>query len=229
MFTNLYVLFLIVIITPLEKMESKTQKIIIFYLYTKDEQRMNFNASLNEYNINCRPHPDGLSSIRTKEINDRIYDRNIPSQVLQPYLDVRPVMTKYSIMPIVDPRAPSNVPMIQQPIYNTNSVFNPGNNGAPWSGFASNINIESELKGQVFALQSCSKSVYVPSSNSDLYHFGFKPDPSKNQEMQPFQELFAHEHFTKFNPNPENIGNDNFNNCTRQQLKNIPEPTSDCR
>ena len=191
---------------------------------------MNFNASLNEYNINCNPHPDGLSSNRTKEINDRIYDRNIPSQVLQPYLNVRPVMTKYSIMPIVDPRAPTNVPMIQQPIYNTESVFNPGNHGAPWSGFASNINIESELKGQIYALQSCSKSVYVPSSNSDLYQFAFKPDPSRNQETQQFQELFAQEHFNKFNPNPENIGNDKFYNCTRQQLKNIPEPTSfsDC-
>jgi hypothetical protein len=32
--------------------------------------------------------------------NMRIYDRNIPSQMLQPYIDVRPVMTKYSYFPI---------------------------------------------------------------------------------------------------------------------------------
>ena len=50
------------------------------------------------------------SQIR-KETNSRIYDRNIPSQMLQPYLEVRPVMTKYSYFPIVDPRKPINVPM----------------------------------------------------------------------------------------------------------------------
>lgn len=190
---------------------------------------MNFNANLNEYNINCTPHPNGLSSTRTREINDRIYDRNIPSQMLQPYLSVRPVMTKYSIMPIVDPRAPINVPMQQQPIYNPEVVFNPGNNGAPWSGFASNINVESELKGQIFALQSCSKSVYVPSSSSDLYQFSFRSDASRNGEVQPFQELFKQEHFDNFNPNTEKIATDNFYNCTRQQLMNVPDPTPNCR
>jgi len=44
-----------------------------------------------------------------EETNKRIYDRNIPSQVLQPYLDVRPAMTKYSYFPIVDPRKELNV------------------------------------------------------------------------------------------------------------------------
>ena len=33
-----------------------------------------------------------------EQTNTRIYDRNIPSQMLQPYLDVRPVMTKYSLI-----------------------------------------------------------------------------------------------------------------------------------
>ena len=40
------------------------------------------------------------SQIHT-QTNERIYNRNIPSQMLQPYLDVRPVMTKYSYFPIV--------------------------------------------------------------------------------------------------------------------------------
>ena len=56
------------------------------------------------------------SSIQSS-INNRIYDRNIPSQMLQPYLSVRPVMTKYSLMPIVSPRAPINTPLQQQPQY----------------------------------------------------------------------------------------------------------------
>ena len=77
-----------------------------------------------------------------EQTNQRISDRNIPSQMLQPYLNVRPVMTKYSYFPIVDPRKPINVPLKQMPTYNVNTMFNPGNDTAPWSGFASNINLE---------------------------------------------------------------------------------------
>ena len=159
------------------------------------------------------------ASQRTNTINTRMYDRNIPSKMLQPYLSVRPVMTKYSIMPIIDPRSSINTPLRQQPIYNTNSVFNPGNTQSPWSGFATNINKESELRNQIFALQKCSQSVYVPSSNSDLYQFSFRSDD--NAKQQPFPDLFHKEHFNSFNPNTENIGQGIFQNCTRQQLKDV--------
>ena len=46
-----------------------------------------------------------------EEENKKLYDRNIPSQPLQPYLNVRPVMTKYSFLPIVDPRRDLSVPL----------------------------------------------------------------------------------------------------------------------
>jgi hypothetical protein len=69
-------------------------------------------------------------------------------------------------------------------------------------------------------LQKCSQAVYVPSSNSDLYKFGFKPS---DQKQQPFPELFTREKFNQFNPNPENLGNDRFYNCTRQQVKNLTD------
>jgi hypothetical protein len=158
------------------------------------------------------------SSQRVDSTNLRIYERNIPSQILQPYLSVRPVMTKYSIMPIVDPRAPIHVPMEQLPIYNTEKVFNPGNATAPWSGYASNVNVESDLQNRIFALQKCSQSVYVPDSNSDLYNFAFKPNKEINQ---PFPYLFKNEDFSEFNPNTENIAHGLFQNSTRQQLKNV--------
>jgi hypothetical protein len=163
------------------------------------------------------------SSQITNSINNRIYDRNIPSHMLQPYLNVRPVMTKYSIMPIVDPRIPVKTQLIQQPIYNTNEVFNPGNTQSPWSGFASNINKESELRNQIFSLQSCSQAVYVPSSNSDLYNFGFKPTTNI---QQPFPGLFQTDIFNPFNPNTENIGQGLFQNCTRQQIRDIGSNSS---
>ena len=158
------------------------------------------------------------ASQKTNSINERIYDRNVPSHKLQPYLSVRPVMTKYSIMPIVDPRAPIKTPMVQLPVYNIHNTFNPGNAQAPWSGFASNINKESELRNQIYALQKCSQSVYVPNSDSDLYEFGFK---SEKNNAQPFPGLFENERFEAFNPNPENLGNITFYNCTRNQLKNL--------
>ena len=114
-----------------------------------------------------------------EQTNTRIYDRNIPSQMLQPYLNVRPVMTKYSHFPIVDPRKELNVKMEQMPTYNSQTIFNPGNSKSPWSGFASNVNLESELRSQVFALQKCDQSVYVPNINSDLYKYSYSPHNAK--------------------------------------------------
>ena len=177
---------------------------------------------MSELNYNSS---DDNCSQRTNIINERMYQRNIPSQLLQPYLSVRPVMTKYSLMPIVDPRAPINVSMEQLPIYSQNNVFNPGT-AAPWSGYSSNVNVESELQNRIFALQSCSQAVYVPNTNSDLYQFGFKPSKT---EIQPFPELFKNEKFSEFNPNPENIAHGLFYNSTRQQLKDYGDINPPCK
>jgi hypothetical protein len=159
------------------------------------------------------------ASNRTDSINTRMSNRNIPSQPLQPYLSVRSVQTKYSIMPIVDPRSPINTVLRQQPVYNISNTFNPGSSMSPWSGYATNVNTESELRNQIYALQSCSQSVYVPSSKSDLYDYSFKPKSVVNQ--QPFPHLFQKDYFKPFNPNPERIGEGIFQNCTRQQLKDV--------
>ena len=62
--------------------------------------------------------------------------------------------------------------------------------------------------------------MYVPSSNSDLYKFSFKPDKSANC-YQPFPGLFAKEHFNEFDPNTEDVAQGLFMNHTRQQLKDV--------
>lgn len=154
-----------------------------------------------------------------KQTNSRIYDRNIPSQPLQPYLDVRPVMTKYAYLPIVDPRKPIQVPLAQLPTYNVQQVFNPGNSMAPWSGFASNINTESELRNQIYALQKCSQAEYVPQSKSDLYTYHFQTPTQPN----PHELLFKTDSFESFNPNPSPAicGSGMFNNNTRCQVKDL--------
>jgi len=156
------------------------------------------------------------SSKLQNDINNRIYDRNIPSSTLQSYLNVRPVSTKYSRFPIVDPRKTLNFPFKQESDYNVQYTFNPGNRMAPWNGFANNVNLESELRNQIYALQRSSQSVYVPDSSSDLYN----PIINNNNETQN-NLLFKKEHFDHFNPNTENLGYLKFNNCTRQQLRNV--------
>lgn len=156
-----------------------------------------------------------------EQTNTRIYDRNIPSQLLQPYLDVRPVMTKYSYFPIVDPRKELNTKLMQMPTYNVHTIFNPGNTQSPWSGFASNINTESVLRNQVYALQKCSQAVYVPNSKSDLYTYSFQTPTKSN----PHEALFQSQQFCNFNPNPDpkTIGASAFYNSTRSQLKDMTQ------
>jgi hypothetical protein len=168
----------------------------------------------------CDQNADLVSIIRS-QTNNRIYNRNIPSKLLQPYIDVRPVMTKYSYFPIVDPRKEIKTRFEQLPTYNSEKIFNPGNTESPWSGFASGINLESELRNQVFALQKCSQATYVPSSNSDLYKAQI--NPTIQQQQQPHSLLFQKEYFDTFNPNPNSkvVGSGIFHNSTRAQVKEL--------
>jgi hypothetical protein len=109
--------------------------------------------------------------------------------------------------------------MEQLPIFNINKTFNPGNTTSPWSGFASSINTESELRNQVFALQKCSQAVFVPSSNSDLYNYKFH----SQKQPSPHDLLFQEDKFSDFNPNPDKsvIGSGMFYNNTRVQVRDM--------
>jgi hypothetical protein len=106
---------------------------------------------------------------RTEQLSQRMAERNIPSAPLQPQFSIRPVSTKYDMMPIFDRRPKAKVPIKRQPTYDVGTTFNPGSSQAPWSGFASNINKESQLRNQFFALQRCEQPNYVPSTTSDMY------------------------------------------------------------
>jgi hypothetical protein len=115
------------------------------------------------------------------------------------------------------------VPLTVQPTFNPHKVFNPGNTTSPWSGFASNVNTESELRNQIYALQKCSQSVYVPSSKSDLYNYGFTPKPTP----QSHSLLFEKDSFSQFNPNPDSktVGSEMFFNSTRVQVRDMTKQT----
>ena len=149
----------------------------------------------------------------TEEINSRLNERNIPSNQLQPQFSIRPVSTKYAFLPIVDRIAPTNTPINKMPIYNVSNTFNPGSM-SPWCGFSTNVDKESLLRNQVFALQNAEQSVYIPSSNSDMYNVTV----TGRKEIQPFPDLFKEPEFSQFNPNTLPIGMDIFNNSTREQV-----------
>jgi hypothetical protein len=170
--------------------------------------------------MNLNSYIDQPVSKRQETVYLRTYSRNIPSSQLQSYLDARPVQTKYSKMPIIDLRKTIETPLIQQATYNINSTFNPGNNKAPWAGYAANVNDESTLRNQVFALQSCGQSTYIPSSKSILYNVKWE---NQKDIKQPFPGLFKKEQFSPVNPNkyPDKIGYALFNNATRQQIKDF--------
>jgi hypothetical protein len=154
---------------------------------------------------------------RARQLNDRISDRNIPSAPLQPQYSMRPVLSKYSVMPILDQRATPSVSMGSFPVFNPEQTFNPGNAQAPWSGFSSSVNTESILRNQVFALQNCERAYYVPSSKSDMYNVRV---PEKYVE-QPHPDLFNRQQFCNHNPNEHNLANKFFNNSTRTDVKNL--------
>ena len=154
---------------------------------------------------------------RTDELNNRIAVRNIPSAPLQPQYAVRPVSTKYDMMSIVDRRPKSTVPLKSYPVYNIASTFNPGSAVAPWSGFASEVDDESRLRNEFFALQKCEQAEYVPSTKSDMYEVTV----DSTNETQPHPDLFRQQEFAPFNPNTCNTGKMFFDNHTRQQIKEV--------
>lgn len=155
---------------------------------------------------------------RSNELNERIYERNVPSSTLQPQFGIRPVATKYEILPIFDRRMPPTVPIKHELPYNIQSTFNPGTAQAPWSGFAGNINNESMLRNQFFALQTNGQAFYIPSSKSDMYQVNVD---TNSKDIQPFPSLFKEQTLDPFNPDENNIAINVFDNCTRQQIKNI--------
>jgi hypothetical protein len=160
-------------------------------------------------------------SQRTEELNNRLSERNLPSNPLQAQFDIRPLSTKYACMPIFDRRAIPTVSIETLPAYDIGATFNPGNAQAPWAGFATNIDGESRLRNQFFALQrGAGQSTYIPSKNSDMYESRIFPANQQHVE-QPFPALFEKNRFDAFNPCPKDCGINFFDNFTRQQLKDI--------
>lgn len=169
-----------------------------------------------------------LNIDRLQVLNDRIFERNIPSTILQQQFSQRPVSTKYSMLPLFDNYKESSVPIENQPIYKQDQVFNPGTS-APFNGYVNAINDESRLRNQFFAMQKCEQKEYVPSSQSDLYTVDIPQNlPIIHKDGDGFQYddrslLFKEDELGDFNPNVFRLGGNLFENHTRQQLKGISD------
>ena len=132
--------------------------------------------------------------------------------------DVRPLSTKYALLPIVDRRPKAQVPIAQYPTYNTSQTFNPGTGQGPWSGFAAHISDESRLRNQYYGLQKAGQASFVPSTRSDLYQVHVQTAGA--DQAQPHPYLFEETPLARFDPNPSpaTVGNLIFQNSTRQQV-----------
>lgn len=151
---------------------------------------------------------------------NNIYERVVPSHEMQMNFGFRPIMSKYATMPILDNRVNSSVKINKEEIHNSEEIFYPGTSKPHFSGFATNIDNESTLRNQFFALQKGDNHVYVPNSDSDLYENNL--DIVNNNLNLDNLTVFKEENFNDFNPNLSNkIGYNIFNNSTRVQLKNI--------
>ncbi len=176
--------------------------------------------------------PDGIihnNAERLEELNERIHNRIIPDHnvKLNHVFDIRSVPTRNCLVfPVIDFK-PSNKKVKNDTHYKIEENFAPIQKKGPFVNYVNNIDKESHLRNQFYALQhGAEQSVYVPSSKSDLYNTSV-PLSSVNVE-QPFTGLFErgrtfvttqNEHVNNFN-----IGRDIFNNNTKVQLKtNISE------
>lgn len=162
---------------------------------------------------------------RTQELNDRIYDRVIPSSQLQPAFSPRETPTRRILMPIVNCFQPATVPIQTiSPPYSQEGVFNPGSS-APYSGYAYKVDDESRIRSTILPYQRFNvQSQYVPSSTSDMY--SLPPIATSRPVEQSHPLLFKSHSFSPFNPSecsPAGYGALMFHNATRQQTKdNIP-------
>lgn len=176
---------------------------------------------------------------RLQELNDRIYQRNLPSQALQTHFSPRSTDTRHMMFPVVNSHTPSNYPINQLPNHNINNQFNPGSN-SPYSGYMTNVDNESRIRNLFFSNQSAAQSKYIPSSTSDMYQYDIQRELVKHNEQwntqqipliekpasnieqaQPYPRLFDVQQFHPVDVNEYKLGMDRFHNHTRQQVKNL--------
>jgi hypothetical protein len=157
---------------------------------------------------------------RVEELNMRMMERKFPDVDFKPNFSPRPVMTKYTMLQMIDPQQKPTVPIQPYLDYFPEVMFHPGNDRAPISGYFNRINVENELRCQTRPLVHCDEisKQYIPSLKSDLY----KVEVKSNKHVEQTHPLL----FTPFklessatNLEGKPVGNALFNNHTRTQIR----------
>ena len=157
-----------------------------------------------------------------EETNQRIYERNIASAPLQMYYSPRAHPTKYTkiVKSLDDIKSESSV---MSP-YSIQNTFSPATTPGPWSGYAYNVDVETNLRNQVYGLQCVNQSTYKPSITSDLFSLQQfssncgKEQVNVSQSTQSHPYLFETYEYNNSDPNIINGSTDIFNNSTRNYL-----------
>ena len=177
--------------------------------------------NLSEYNNKIHGLVEGVKygqNERVDELNTRISDRLYPDAPLAPNFNTRPVPTKYAFFPALNTRMPANIPIDSNYDYALESNFTPPvGYKAPPTGFMNKVDTESTLRNQFFALQKSEQSVYIPSTDSDLYKVTVVSTPTEQTHPLLFERPVFNNSNAVFN---SAIGNDRFHNYTRTQLRN---------
>lgn len=156
---------------------------------------------------------------RLDELNLRLVDRQFPDSPLAPNIDVRPVQTKYTKFSVLDKHPYSKVESNKFSSYEIKNNFNPGSDKAPVSGYFSNVDLESDLRNQKYALQKgAHQNAYIPSSKSDLYKTEVVYRPSTQTHPLLFKKPSIETNTN--NIESSNIGKNKLFNHTRTQLRN---------
>lgn len=154
------------------------------------------------------------------DINGRMEQRHYSDTPLNPNYNPRPISTKYTHLQVYQSRKPANETLLKYPEFETQTNFYPGSQNAPFAGYSNSVDLETILRNQTTKLQhGAEQSVYIPSSNSDLYKTQM---PIESQPMQqPHPNLFKKEKYAPSSNNfHPNIGQDMLFNHTRTQLRN---------
>ncbi len=154
---------------------------------------------------------------RTEELNERYNQRLHTNAKVEYQFGARPVETRYVKFGTVDQRYSALAPtkIYSGVMYDPKTHFLPSQAQGPWTTFASNVDVETVLRNQVYALQKSEQSSYVPSSSSDLYNTIITTDLSI---VQPHPGLF--EKSELFTSQTASKGNQLFNNDSRQSRLN---------
>jgi hypothetical protein len=169
------------------------------------------------------PTPAGIlygQNARVDELNTRILSRFSCDTPLQANFDVRPVPTKYARFPVIDRITQPKIGIKDRGDFRVSDTFAPVQSRGPVDGYFSQVDKESTLRNQFFAIQAAPQSTYIPRSDSDLYKVKM-PKPSVS-EPQPHMGLFDRYQMDVLAPGRNidpKIGHKTFMNDTRVQLR----------